>query len=61
MGLFGTVFGIIDSFVGMGKESSSGISAMTAGIAEALVTTVIGLAVAVAAVWLFNYFISDER
>src|SRR5262249_20024656 len=58
VGLFGTVFGIIDSFVGMGKESSSGISAVAGGIAEALVTTAVGLAVAVPAVWLFNYFTS---
>ena len=58
VGLFGTVFGIIDAFVGMGKEGSSGISAVAGGIAEALVTTAVGLAVAVPAVWLFNYFTS---
>jgi biopolymer transport protein ExbB/biopolymer transport protein TolQ len=56
VGLFGTVFGIIDSFVGMGKESSSGVSAVAGGIAEALVTTAFGLALAVPAAWLFNYF-----
>jgi biopolymer transport protein ExbB/biopolymer transport protein TolQ len=58
VGLFGTVFGIINAFVGMGKEASSGISAVAGGIAEALVTTAVGLAVAVPAVWLFNYFTS---
>jgi biopolymer transport protein ExbB/TolQ len=58
VGLFGTVFGIIDAFVGMGESSSAGISAVAGGIAEALVTTAVGLAVAVPAVWLFNYFTS---
>ncbi len=58
VGLFGTVFGIINAFVGMGTEASAGISAVAAGIAEALVTTAVGLAVAVPAVWLFNYFTS---
>lgn len=58
VGLFGTTFGIINAFVGMGTEASAGISAVAAGIAEALVTTAVGLAVAVPAVWLFNYFTS---
>jgi biopolymer transport protein ExbB/biopolymer transport protein TolQ len=58
VGLFGTVFGIINAFVGMGENASAGISAIAAGIAEALVTTAVGLAVAVPAVWLFNYFTS---
>jgi len=58
VGLFGTVFGIINSFVGMGESASAGISAVAGGIAEALVTTAVGLAVAVPAVWLFNYFTS---
>src|SRR5262245_13496307 len=58
VGLFGTVFGIINAFVGMGESASAGISAVAGGIAEALVTTAVGLAVAVPAVWLFNYFTS---
>ncbi len=58
VGLFGTTFGIINAFVGMGESSSAGISAVAGGIAEALVTTAVGLAVAVPAVWLFNYFTS---
>jgi biopolymer transport protein ExbB/biopolymer transport protein TolQ len=58
VGLFGTTFGIINAFVGMGQEQTAGISAVAAGIAEALVTTAVGLAVAVPAVWLFNYFTS---
>lgn len=58
VGLFGTTFGIINAFVGMGESASAGISAVAGGIAEALVTTALGLAVAVPAVWLFNYFTS---
>jgi biopolymer transport protein ExbB/biopolymer transport protein TolQ len=58
VGLFGTVFGIINSFVGMREAESAGISAVAGGIAEALVATAVGLAVAVPAVWLFNYFVS---
>jgi biopolymer transport protein ExbB/TolQ len=58
VGLFGTVFGIIDAFRGMGETSNAGIGAIAGGIAEALVTTAVGLAVAVPAVWLFNYFTS---
>jgi biopolymer transport protein ExbB/biopolymer transport protein TolQ len=58
VGLFGTTFGIINAFVGMREAESAGISAVAGGIAEALVTTALGLAVAVPAVWLFNYFTS---
>jgi biopolymer transport protein ExbB/biopolymer transport protein TolQ len=58
VGLFGTTFGIINAFVGMGETANAGIAAIAAGIAEALVTTAVGLAVAVPAVWLFNYFTS---
>jgi biopolymer transport protein ExbB/TolQ len=58
VGLFGTVFGIINAFVGMGETANAGIGAIAGGIAEALVTTAVGLAVAVPAVWLFNYFTS---
>jgi biopolymer transport protein ExbB/biopolymer transport protein TolQ len=56
VGLFGTVFGIIDSFRGMGENASAGISAVASGIAEALSTTAVGLAVGIPVVWLFNYF-----
>jgi biopolymer transport protein ExbB/biopolymer transport protein TolQ len=42
----------------MGETANAGIGAIAGGIAEALVTTAVGLAVAVPAVWLFNYFTS---
>jgi len=59
VGLLGTVFGIINEFVWMEKAETAGISAVAGGIAEALVTTALGLAVAVPTVWLFNYL--DSR
>lgn len=58
VGLFGTVFGIINAFQGMKTAETAGISAVAGGIAEALFTTAFGLLVAVPAVWLFNYFTS---
>ena len=56
VGLFGTVFGIINAFGGMAKSGSGGIGAVAAGIAEALITTAFGIAVAIIAVVLFNHF-----
>jgi len=56
VGLFGTVFGIIAAFTGMKSAESAGIGAVAGGIAEALLTTALSLAVAVPAVWMFNYF-----
>lgn len=58
VGLFGTVFGIINAFQGMKNAESAGIAAVAGGISEALYTTALGLLVAVPAVWLFNYFTS---
>jgi len=55
VGLFGTVVGIIKAFQGLG-ESGGGIAAVSAGIAEALITTAGGLLVAIPAVWAYNYF-----
>ncbi len=56
VGLFGTVLGIIDAFVGISASQMTGIGAVAGGIAEALVTTAIGLLVAVPSVWIYNYF-----
>lgn len=54
IGLFGTIFGIINAFRGMAMTGSGGIGAVAAGIAEALVTTAFGIAVAIIALWTFN-------
>jgi biopolymer transport protein ExbB/biopolymer transport protein TolQ len=56
IGLFGTVIGIINAFRGMALTGSGGIGAVSAGIAEALVTTALGLFVAIPAAWMFNVF-----
>ena len=56
VGLFGTVYGILHAFQNMKNAESAGIAAVAGGISEALITTALGLVVAVPAVWLFNYF-----
>lgn len=56
VGLFGTVVGIINAFKGISTEKATGLAAVAGGIAEALVSTAIGLGVAIPAVWAFNYF-----
>ncbi|MFV0388851.1 MAG: MotA/TolQ/ExbB proton channel family protein [Pyrinomonadaceae bacterium] len=58
VGLFGTVVGILGAFVELAKSETAGIGAVGGAIAEALVATAFGIAVAVPAVWLFNYFTS---
>jgi len=56
VGLLGTTMGIVNAFTGMAASGSGGLSAISAGIAEALITTAFGLLVAIPAVWAFNYF-----
>ena len=56
VGLFGTVVGIINAFKGIASSQATGLAAVAGGISEALVTTAIGLFVAVPAVWMFNVF-----
>ena len=56
VGLFGTVVGIINAFKGIASEKSTGLGAVAGGISEALVTTAIGLFVAIPAGMMFNYF-----
>lgn len=55
IGLFGTVWGIIDAFSGLSQGGGS-IEAVAPGIAEALVATAVGLAAAIPAVWFYNFF-----
>jgi biopolymer transport protein ExbB/TolQ len=54
IGLFGTIFGIINAFRGMQLTGSGGIGAVAGGISEALVTTAVGIGVAVLALWVYN-------
>jgi biopolymer transport protein ExbB len=58
VGLLGTVVGVINAFVGIASTGSGGIGAVSAGIAEALVETALGLFVAIPAVWFYNYLTS---
>ena len=55
VGLLGTTMGIVNSFTGMATNSGGGLEAISAGVAEALIATAIGLIVAIPAVWLYNY------
>lgn len=61
VGLLGTVIGIIDAFQAINGEHTTGISAVAGGISEALVTTALGLTVAIPAVMMFNYFTSKIK
>ncbi len=58
VGLFGTTIGIINAFKGMQTQGSGGIAAVAGGIAEALITTAFGIAVAILGVWFFNWCIN---
>jgi biopolymer transport protein ExbB/biopolymer transport protein TolQ len=56
VGLFGTVVGILNAFRKISESKATGLSAVAGGISEALVTTALGLFVAIPAVMMFNYF-----
>jgi biopolymer transport protein TolQ len=58
LGLMGTVIGIINAFLGITATGSTNIGAVAPGVAEALITTVAGLAVAIPAVIAYNAFVS---
>ena len=58
LGLMGTVVGVMDAFVGISVQGSASITAVAPGIAEALITTVTGLGVAIPAVIGYNFFAS---
>jgi biopolymer transport protein TolQ len=57
LGLMGTVIGIMNAFLGITRTGSTNIGAVAPGVAEALVTTVMGLAVAIPAVIAYNHFV----
>ena len=61
IGLFGTVWGIMNSFHGIGLKGSASLAVVAPGISEALVATAAGLAVAIPAVIAFNYFTQKIR
>ena len=61
IGLFGTVWGIMDSFHHIGLRGSANLAVVAPGISEALVATAAGLAVAIPAVIAFNFFMQRVR
>jgi biopolymer transport protein TolQ len=61
LGLLGTVLGVMDAFIGIATKGSGNISAVAPGVAEALVTTVAGLAAAIPAVIAYNLFVNRVR
>jgi biopolymer transport protein ExbB len=56
VGLFGTVWGIMNSFIGISKAQTTNLAVVAPGIAEALLATAIGLAAAIPAVMIYNFF-----
>ncbi|MFC1814249.1 MotA/TolQ/ExbB proton channel family protein [Thermodesulfobacteriota bacterium] len=61
IGLFGTVWGIMNSFHSIGQRGSASLAVVAPGISEALVATAAGLAAAIPAVIAFNFFMSKIR
>jgi biopolymer transport protein TolQ len=61
IGLFGTVWGIMNSFRSIGAMKSASVQTVAPGIAEALIATAIGLVAAIPAVMAYNYFVRRIR
>jgi len=61
IGLFGTVWGIMESFHSIGQKGAANLAVVAPGISEALIATAAGLAVAIPAVIAYNYFLSRIR
>ncbi len=61
IGLFGTVWGIMNAFRHIGLQGSASLAVVAPGIAEALITTAMGLIAAIPAVMAYNYFLGRTR
>ncbi len=61
IGLFGTVWGIMDTFKGIGARGSATLAVVAPGISEALIATAAGLAAAIPAVIFYNYYLNRVR
>jgi biopolymer transport protein ExbB len=61
VGLFGTVWGIMNSFIGISKAQTTNLAVVAPGIAEALLATAVGLAAAIPAVIIYNHFARATR
>jgi biopolymer transport protein TolQ len=61
IGLFGTVWGIMDAFASIGQAGSANLGAVAPGVSEALIATAAGLGAAIPAVIAYNYFVNRVR
>jgi biopolymer transport protein ExbB/TolQ len=61
IGLFGTVWGVMETFSGIGRAGSASLTAMAPGVAAALLATVAGLSVAIPAMFAYNYMVTTIR
>lgn len=61
LGLFGTVWGLVHAFIGITEKQSADIATIAPGIAEALLTTLMGLLVAIPALIMYNYLLIHVR
>lgn len=61
LGLFGTVWGVMNSFLSMGQMGSASLTVVGPGVAEALITTVFGLGAAIPALVAYNYLVNLTR
>jgi biopolymer transport protein ExbB/TolQ len=61
IGLLGTVWGVMETFAGVAKANSASLTAMAPGVAGALIATVIGLLVAIPAMFAYNFMVTMIR
>jgi biopolymer transport protein TolQ len=61
IGLFGTVWGVMESFRGIGSQGSASLAVVAPGISEALIATAAGLGVAIPAVMAYNFFVNKVK
>ncbi len=61
IGLFGTVWGVMDAFAGLGTVGAASLRVVAPGIAEALITTAAGLFTAIPAVIAYNHYLHDIK
>jgi biopolymer transport protein ExbB/TolQ len=61
IGLFGTVWGVMETFSGIGRAGAASLTVMAPGVAAALLATVAGLSVAIPAMFAYNYMVTTIR
>src|SRR5205085_5110088 len=61
IGLLGTVWGVMSTFAGIAQANSASLTAMAPGVAAALIATVVGLLVAIPAMFAYNFMVTTVR